>query len=185
MKIFYMGKRIRDSEGRFSSFKKNIIKFLRWTLKIGIASFIGTALAVGLVVYNQMQNPIVVQAVKEVPVDNLSVRIEELKEVLLDKLEKCEAGGFSEADAPIVFDSNNQASLGMFQFQKRTVVHYFKVLYGEEITQKQAVEIAIDSAKSRKLAKEIIFNSKSELKDWTLCTKKLALDKELQFIKSL
>jgi len=82
-------------------------------------------------------------------------------------LESCESAGFSEEDAPIIFDSNNKASIGVFQFQKATIIHYFKTLYKEDITPKEAVMIALDEKKSRQLAEDIVFSS--GLSDWKTC----------------
>lgn len=113
---------------------------------------------------------------------SLREKINELKGELLDTLKSCESRDKTEEDAVIVFDTNNKPSIGLYQFQINTVIHYYDKLYRQTITRKQAVEIALDEEKSRTLAQDVIFESGSGLKDWVNCDKKHGLTAQLNFI---
>lgn len=58
-------------------------------------------------------------------------------------------------------------SWGVMQFKLTTVIHYYKVLYGEVITQKQALVIALDDDKAEALASDIIFNVEGGVWEWS------------------
>ena len=121
----------------------------------------------------------------EIFVDNLPIKIQQFKNELLDTLKTCESNGYNEDDALIVYDSNKQFSLGVAQFQIKTVQHYFKTLYAKEITRKEAVLIALDEKQSIQLASDIIFKTPNGLSNWLNCSKKHNLTKDLEIIKKL
>ena len=130
-------------------------------------------------------NPKTVWAERQVLTDSLELRIEGLKKDVISHLASCETQGLKEDDGIIVFDTNNKASIGVLQFQKKTVVYYYKVLYDQVITSKQAVEIALDAKKSAQLAEDIIFGTKDGLSNWINCDRKLGLALEVSFIKKI
>ena len=166
---------LRDSQGRF-----------RKSRLIGTVIVIGTLCFMGYAAMSKAFAKTVYQTTEKiVEVDNLGPKVAELKNALLDNLEKCESSGFSESDAPIIFDTNNKASIGTFQFQKSTVIHYYKTLYGKTITPKEATLIALDSTKARELASEIIFTTEKGVSNWLNCANKLNLSSEIKFIKKL
>lgn len=129
--------------------------------------------------------PNVVYAERQVMNDSLDKRIGELQDDVLTTLEKCESAGHKETDGIIVFDANNRASIGTFQFQKATVQHYYKTLYGQSLTAKDAVIIALDAQKARELAKDIIFKTDKGLTNWINCDKKFNLSQRVKFIEEL
>ena len=130
-------------------------------------------------------NTVVAFQEKEVIVDNLTGKINELKAEILSQLKGCESAGYSESDAPIVFDSNNKASIGSYQFQKATVLHYYKTLYNLDITPKEAVLISLDDIKAGNLASDIIFKTEKGISNWHNCDKKLGLKAQINLIKKL
>jgi len=168
---------LRDERGRFRA-----SKFLAWGLVI--CTFVGLTFGT---VKGIVEGDTVVYKVQEkiVEVDNLAPKVEQLKNELLDKLVKCESNGYSEADAPIIFDSNNKASIGLLQFQKATVQHYVKTLRGTEITAKEATLLALDAKQSRQLASEILFGTAKGYTNWQNCATKLGLANEIVFINRL
>jgi hypothetical protein len=182
MKIYYNGKRIRDNVGRFSSFKKNVRSFFRKLLKVTLfAGLIYLVFITGRYSKLEYVAPKVEAEVK----DTLSDKVKQLKGEVLDTLKSCESGGYSENDGIIIFDSNNQASIGSFQFQKKTVIHYYKTLYGKEITPKEAVLIALDDEKARELAEMVIFEDSKGAGNWHNCSKKHGLYEKVKIIKEL
>jgi len=101
------------------------------------------------------------------------------------RLAACESAGHSEDDGIIIFDTNNRASIGRLQFQKATVIHYMKRLYGQDITAKEAVLIALDTEKAKALATDIIFTTDNDATDWLNCSNKLGLGADIKAIKKL
>lgn len=166
------------------------------SVKSFFISLIKRIMLLGLVVgllfagyeYTRLNNPLIKVQIqeKEVLIDNLGPKIDELKTEVLDSLQKCESQGANEDTGLIVFDSNKVASIGLYQFQKTTVQHYYKTLYSKDITGKEAIEIALDGEQSRKLASDIIFSNDSKgINNWYNCNKKNNLETKVAFIKKI
>lgn len=117
--------------------------------------------------------------------DRLDIKIAELKEELLNELAKCETGGIKDPDGAIIFDSNNQPSIGHLMFQRETVKHYVKLFQDREISNAQAIALAINHDEIRGLAERIIFEDEKGWKNWFTCGKKLGLEARVNFIKDL
>lgn len=116
-------------------------------------------------------------------IDRLDVKIDQLKNEVLDTLAKCESGG---REVSIVFDSNAKPSLGNFQWQPHSFQHYHLKRTGEKITERQAVVAALDDVKARELAAYVIFETdKGVAKDWVNCAKWHGLQAKVDLIKSL
>lgn len=119
-------------------------------------------------------------------VDKMPEKIEALKMDVIQKVSDCERAGHSEDDGIIIFDSNAKASIGVLQFQKATVISYYKRLYGKDISGKDAVMIALDKDKAFALAKDIIFTTKNGVAaDWVNCSRKHNLQAQVDLIKTL
>ena len=113
-------------------------------------------------------------------------KIENLKHEVLNQLSKCESAGYKEDDGLIVFDSNAKASIGNFQWQVASVIHYMKVLKGKDVTRKEAILIALDKDSAGELAKMVMFETKNMAgKDWYNCNNKYNLDEQIKLIKKL
>ncbi len=166
-------------KSNLQEFAKGVVKAFVWLFII----FVGVGS--GLHYYEQhlLVKVAHADASQEVTVD----KVEELKDkVVGDVASKCETKGKGEDDAVIIFDSNKKASIGEFQFQITTVQHYYKVLYKEDITRKEAVLIALDHDKALQLAKAIMFETKGKASgDWTNCARKLGTDAQIDLIKSI
>lgn len=161
----------RDKKGRFA---KKSSKFILVLLLLVLVYYIG-----------QKTSTTVYTNTKEVVVDNLSVKIDQLKEEALSDLKQCESGGYSEEDAIIIFDSNSEASIGQYQFQRKTVQYYYKSLYNKDISKKEAVLIALDTDQARTLSSDIIFKTDKGYTNWANCAKKIKLVETLSLIKKL
>ena len=156
--------------------------FVKWSLIA--AAFVG----VGLIIATLYLGGSITKAeviYQEVKVDGTPERLEALKDDVVARLMQCESAGYTEDDGIIIFDTNGKASIGPAQFQKKTVVHYYKTLYGKDITLKQAVEIALDRTKAAQLAGDIIFTTDKGIDNWINCDKKLGLSAEIKIIKKL
>ena len=111
--------------------------------------------------------------------------IKRMKNEILDDLSTgCETKGIKDPNGTIIFDSNNEASIGAFQFQRKTVIYYVKVFENRVITNSEAIAIAIDPIKSRALAEKILFldEGKSE-GNWYTCAKKMNIEQRVKDIK--
>ena len=119
-------------------------------------------------------------------VDKMPERIASLKTSLVQKVSDCERAGHGEDEGIIIFDSNAKASIGTLQFQKATVISYYKRLYGKDISGKDAVMIALDEDKAFALARDIIFTTKNGVSaDWVNCSRKYNLQAQVDLIKQL
>ena len=156
-------------------------KVFRWAVVLGAFGAVGYA----TFMFGAAKYPVTVYAEKPVDI-SLEEKIDEFKAELLATLKKCESQGHKEDDGLIILDTNNKASIGLFQFQITTVQHYEKLLHNREVTRKQAIEIALDEKEATQLASDIIFTTKNGVaKDWVLCSAKHGLTAQLQTIKKL
>ena len=113
-------------------------------------------------------------------------KVDQLKQDLLNDLgPRCETKGLDEPDAAIVLDSNNEMSIGRYQFQRDTVIYYYSKLYGKDITRREAIEISVDPDKSGPLALDILFQDGYEHTDWINCTKWMDIDTKVENIKRI
>lgn len=157
---------------------------------VGIGLLIVLALFIaGKVVYwyghdYQPQIKFVPQKV-DVSEEIFAAKIEKLKWDVVEKLRACESAGYKESDGILIFDTNQVASIGTLQFQKKTVVYYYKALYQKVITGKEAVLIALDDKLAGELARDIMFKSKNIASDWYNCSTRLNLENEILIIKKL
>jgi hypothetical protein len=130
------------------------------------------------------------QVEKEVILDNLTSKVNQLKGELVSTLKQCESGGAKESDGLVTFDphpTNKKvqiASFGQFQFKKSTVIFYYKELYNKDITGLEAINIALSEQKASQLATDIIFKEQA-LNNWYNCTKKHNLQSRLDVINTL
>lgn len=141
------------------------------------------------IAYNYLTTPKMPETItitKEI--DNLTPKIEQLKAEVLDTLQACESNGYTDDIGLIKFDSNAKASIGLYQFQKATVISYYKTLYNKNITGKEAVIIALDTPQARQLASDIIFKAgKADkgINNWYNCNNKHQLSAKVEFINKL
>lgn len=187
IQVFLMGKKlcqIYPYATKWQVFKFRVRKFFRKVfLVLGLIALIVAAFQIGRVKFPSTE---IVYENKTVLVDNLGTKVEELKKDLVNELRQCESSGATEEDGIIVFDSNSKASIGLLQWQKASVIHYYKVLYGKEITGKEAVMVALDYEKASQLALDVMFKTNNKAgKDWFNCNKKLGLDQKIDWIKKL
>ncbi len=190
IKVFFHGERLRDiypHATRWQVFKWKLRKFVRKLVLVSTAvSIVYGAFIAGSSYFPKTVYQAAAEKIVTIENDSLGKKVEELKNEVIADLKNCENAQFGEDDGIIIFDSNNKASIGEFQFQKATVIHYFKRLYGKDITGKEAVLIAIDTEKASQLAKDIIFKTENGVgKDWVICSKNYGLQEKVDMIKSL
>lgn len=198
IKVFYGDKRLKDiypGATKFEVFKYNLAQFLR---KVFIV-MVGTAFTT--IIFIIMKDVYITKELEKlrgnqivdvpVVVGSLQEKIYELQNEVLDTLTACESGGASESDGLVTFDPNpnnpkvQKASFGLYQFKQSTVIHYYKVLYGKDITGKEAIDIAMNEKTSRQLTSDIIFKTNNGLDNWYNCAVNKNLYQEVKLIKKI
>lgn len=171
----------RQYDGTFTSFKRKVKMLFRGFVRLSIIAGIGYAIYIAGGIFQ----PRSIAVDNIIEVDNLTPKIAELKSNLVNAIQKCESKGHKESDGIIIFDSNNEASIGTMQFQRKTVVYYYKILYGKTITPKKAILIALDDEKAEQLAHDIIFKDSKGVNNWFNCANKIDAKGRLATIKEL
>lgn len=160
--------------------------------KVGIATaLVVVTLAIGYVVVTQsnvLKYETKVEVIKIKEVDTSIEKIEEIKKQLVEELAlDCEVRGIPEGsrNGTTVMDSNSQYSRGMWQFQTRTVQHYYEILYNKTISNDEAILIAHTEDKARSLAYDIIWKEVGGIWNWKNCADKLGLAQKIEIVREL
>jgi hypothetical protein len=142
---------------------------------------------------NKMYPTVKYQVVeKEVVLDNLTAKVDELKASLIKDIFDVERAGHIESDGLITWDPNPNrksvqiASIGLCQFKVSTVQYYMTKLHQQTLTGKEAVLLALDEEKCKQLMNDVIFTEKDGWKNWlnsgikVNAASRLAIIRELQ-----
>ncbi len=128
-------------------------------------------------------------ALAEEKPDRLEVKIETLKNELVEKLVKCESGMLKDPEAHLTIDpkdsGGHQVSVGVLQFYVPTVQQYMKQLDGVTLSSKEALFLAVTAKEAKDLASRMIFELNAGPNNWTRCFKALDLQKQVEFIRKL
>src|SRR6266853_1254397 len=89
--------------------------------------------------------------------DRLDAKVAQLKDDVVEQIGKCESGMTTEPDAALILDTNGEMSIGLMQFQIKTIQMYAKKFYGKAVSRTEAINIAIDHQQSHDLARDILF----------------------------
>lgn len=135
------------------------------------------------------------QVEKEVVLDNLTGKINQLKGELIQSMFDVERGGHTEEDGIVTFDPNIKngkinpkvaiGSFGDCQFKQSTVKYYVQKLDGKTITGKQANDIAFSDEKCKELMTRIVFTYPEGHEEWYNTCKKVDCDGKLKVIRTL
>lgn len=160
-----------------------IYKLIIWLSVIGLAIYGGYRINGNKIEYVSIE--------KEVILDNLIAKINELKGNLVKDIKTCESGGYKESDGLITFDPHKTnksvapASIGSYQWKVASVKYYYNLLYGKTITGKEAILIALDDEKAGELTSDVIFKTDNGLSNWINCSNKVGGKARLEVIKQL
>lgn len=182
----------RDSIGRFARSRvRRFFKFFmilgRWEVRIlGATLFIGALcmLTGQPAEYHFTQTA---EAAVEAPtIDPFKNKITALQDQVLEELSLgCESKGAREPDALIIFDSNEKASIGRFQYQIATVQHFVHYFTGEHITRHEAITIAMDKDRATELTRRVLFETELGWENWWICSNRLDIPAKLDMIKKV
>ena len=110
----------RDKRGRYN----RVGGFIKWSVVVCVligAIVAGVSFSQRTMVYKAVERVVTVDRSSEM----YKAKIETLKNDLVNDLAvKCETKGAKDPDGVIIFDSNNEASIGAYQFQRKTVIYY-------------------------------------------------------------
>jgi hypothetical protein len=181
-KLFVMGKRLKDiypHASKWQVFKYKVRKFFRKVFLLGFA--------IGVIVLAVQIGRYAFPVIEDVPVvgPSMAEKVEQMKMEIVHTIRDTERAGYGEDDGIIIFDTNKQMSIGTYQYQKKTVIYYYKKLYGKEITPKEAVLIALDDKKAEQLTYDIIFGEPKGWSNWYNTSKKHDLEGKIAVIKEL
>ena len=115
----------------------------------------------------------------------LERKISELKKQLLEDLRACESGGKT---GVVVMDSNDYLSFGDFQWQRKSIQHYYKLFYNKDIDLREAGLLAFDAHPEVKLddfTSRVIFETDKGIDNWRNCDKKLNIKSRVNIINQL
>ena len=166
---------------------------------------IALTVAIAISVYKHYEEPLVITKEKEVIIEtftgvSLEKKIEELKQEVLDDLRHEEIKGHLDADLVIVFDPKDSDdircrkqgnvrlycySFGDFNFKIATVQYYYYMFNGIDLSDTEAMNIALDPEQARELAYEIIFNEVGGIWNWKNSAEKIDAGNRITFIRSL
>lgn len=115
----------------------------------------------------------------------IAEKVKGLQDEVLADLAHCESGGIEEPDATIILDVNGRMSIGRFQWQRESVMHYFKKLYDEEISRVEAIKIAIDQERATELTRTVLFTEEGGWTNWRNCGNKLGIASRIDLINRI
>lgn len=151
-------------------------------------SILAGAIWTGAYIVNYL-NPTVEYRVeaKEVVIDTLKVKIDSLKNEVVDGIKNWETKGIAipQCDGKIVFDTNHKASIGCYQYQVKTVQLYVKALEGRDISEAEAIAIATDHVKARALSYRIVWERNELSQNWYNYSRQVGTQQKLAMIKEL
>ena len=147
---------------------------------------------------------------KEVQVDvsdkKFAEKIDSLEKSVVEAVHSCERQNYKESDGLVMYDpttaqheknmkkfnagtraivDTGELSFGTYAFKKSTVIYYYKTLYKQDITGKEAILIALDDNKAGQLTQDILFKTKDGYTNWINCSTKLSLVDMIQAIKKI
>lgn len=194
-KNLWVGKRLKDVYAHATRWQR-VKYFVVWviarhTLRYTVlASLLLSLIGAGFL-YGKFGQTEVVFADSIKVVDSFPKKVEKLKDDVVNKIAQCESRNAPQDIAIVKYDNNsrgtltgkNVASIGVMQWKVGTVQHFWKELYGEDISNYEATLIALDNDKAKKLAKEAIFGVKGAVFHWTCANDEIVA--EVTLIKKL
>lgn len=121
-----------------------------------------------------------------------TARIERAKDRVVDDLAKCETLNVKNPDDFVKQDGHQTKKLqdkdipsyGAWQYKISTVQTYYKKLYGEDLSNLEAITVAMTHDRAHELTKRILFEENAA-SNWYNCNNKLGLDQQIKLINSL
>lgn len=186
VKYYYMGK-------RFNTPFQVLIARVKRFLSLCLVGVIIAGIVIAIALIGRVINPKIIYEVKEkeVVLDNLSAKIDQLKGELVKDIFDNERMGHTEEDALITWDPNPNhksveiASIGNCQWKIPTLQESYLKYYGETLTRKQAILIALDDEKCKEVMSKVIFSEVNGWQKWYNSGVKVNAKGRLEVIRQL
>ncbi len=182
VRITWNGVPLRDvypHATKWEMFKYRFFRAVRRTLQVtfagvGIMAVLGIAFLIGK--NEDRLSPELVAIVAQ-PVyagETMQSKVDALKDRLLDEMVACE-----NPTHLLVNPDDNKAgtlpfkdkvSIGDLQFKLSTIQHMYKVLHGVSLSDREALQLGLDTKKARELALEAWINIKGSVNQWSCAT---------------
>lgn len=176
-----MGKRLKDiypHATRWQVFKYKVRTFFRKLFILGaFIGIIALAFQIGRYAFPLTEDAPTGPTIEQ--------KIETMKWEIVHTIRDTERAGHEEDDGIIIYDTNKKMSIGTYQYQKDTVIYYYKKLYGKDITPKEAVLIALDDKLAGQLTYDVIFKEPKGWANWYNTSKKHGLEGRIAAIKEI
>lgn len=187
-RITYLGepwppkKQPRNKVGQYH--KRSVLPYVTMA---GIAGFGAFLVMNSGVTVEYQAAPIAKAAVIASSTVSLPEKIEQLKQSLADEMSACEYPHFKQETAVPVWDDNKAGTLpakdklsyGAFQFKISTVQRFYKTLHGENLSNYEAIQKAMDEKEARALAIDAWINIKGSINEWSCANESMKAKVEI------
>lgn len=178
---------------RFNTPWQILVERVKRFLGLCLISVIITGVVIVIAVIGRLVNPKIIYQpqVKEVVLDNLSSKIDQLKGELIKDIFDNERAGNSEEDALVTWDPDPKrpsvevASIGSCQWKIPTLQESYLKHYGEQLTRKGAILIALDDEKCKEVMTKVIFGEENGWRKWFNSGVKVKAQQRLEVIREL
>ncbi len=116
--------------------------------------------------------------------ENFEAKITKAQNIVIDEIASCETPGIKEPDATIVLHSNNEMSIGSWQWQTKSIQHYVKERDDKDITRVEAINLATNHEQAKELVRYVLFTD-SAWDDWLNCSTKLDIGTQIKLINRI
>lgn len=172
---------LRQQNGTFKSDKW--LKRITFTIFIALITFIAFHAAymrwvnTELSATNTMSLVAPVAFAGETPEGKALENIDGLKKKVIDEMVACENPSHL-----LVWPDDNQAgtlprkdkvSIGDMAFKLSTVQRFYKILNGKELTDREAMTLALDAPQARQLALDAWISIKGSINEWSCATQEM------------
>ena len=182
-------------------------------IKWGIGLIVLTAIVIGgfldtsILEYKQAEAekfPEIEQPTTEATREKLEKKIEQMTNEILDEVKKGESHGANITAGQLFYTNDPHSTVkeacsriggkrkidcdswGLYQFKIPTVIHYSKTLHNQDLSETEAMLIALDPVKSRSLARDIIIKVEGGVWEWSSATKNQAyFERTIPLIREL
>lgn len=196
-RITYLGetwppkKQPRNKVGQYH--KRSVMPYVSMALVVVFIGFIGKY---GAIKAEYVNTRVANAAVLDDGIEPLTqADIDAMKEAVLDEMVACEYKGYSPKTAYPTWDDNKRGTLPAkdklsyppMQFKVSTVQRFYKQLYKKDLTNAEAIALAVTAKDARSLAIESWINIKGSINEWSCATDhmKMRVEKIREGIKSL
>jgi hypothetical protein len=113
------------------------------------------------------------------------LNMREMEDEVLATLAGCETGGVADQDGALIMDTNNEFSIGRYQWQRPSVKYYIEKLEDRKITNQEAIMIAVDYDRATELTRKVLFQEPEGWRNWYNCSRKHNLASRIEAINKI